>query len=210
MNPDAPNPFIYGSPDGSRRGQRGAGSREGGPRGPVERVAKADFSLAKTVLIDLAITAYFAFIGWAVFVAASDSDAPSPAEAWAILGFTGLMLLGLVIGFGHYVLQYLGLLGVLYARSSGGGWEMGPRWGFVLRHRARLHRREGLTILVEELAPNRRGGRNYGKYRWTLRGASDEVRFRSPVGLSSTVREQITTWAEAHAVPVTLEADPPA
>jgi hypothetical protein len=181
-----------------------------GTKEPIERVAKADFSVEKTVLIGLAITAYVAFIGWAVFFSSSESDAPSPAVAWWILGFTVLMLLCLLIGFGHFVLQYVGLLGVLYARSTGGGWEFGPGWGFILRHRLRVEPHERLTVSVAELTPRERGGRNNGKYRWTLRGASDEVRFRSPVGLPTTVRKQVTEWAGAHAVAISLEAEPSA
>jgi hypothetical protein len=190
---DAPNPFTYGSPDGSRRGRRAA-------RAPLERVAKAKFSVAKLVLIDFAITAYLAFIGWAVFGSESESDAPEPPEAWLILGFTVLVLLGLLIGFGHFVLQYVGLLGVLYARSAGPGWEIGPGWGFVLRHRLRLEAGETLVITVDELDGYSQRLRNYGKYLWTLNASAGRVKFRSPVGLSPTVHEQATAWAEAHAV----------
>ena len=210
MTSDAPNPFIYGSPDGSGRGSRATGGGAGAAREPIERVAKADLSVAKLVLIDFAITAYLVFVGWAIFASSSESDAPSPAEAWVVFGFTALMLLGLLIGFGHFVLQYVGLLGVLYARGTGGGWEFGPRWGFILRHRLRVESQERLTVSVAELTPRERGGRNYGKYRWTLRGASDEVRFRSPVGLSTTVRRQVTEWAGTHAVAISLEAEPSA
>jgi hypothetical protein len=210
VSSDAPNPFIFGSPDGSGRGRRGIGGGAGEAKGPVERVAKADFSVAKLVLIDLAITAYFGFIAWALFASSSESDAPSPAEAWFVLGFTVLMLLGLLIAFGHFVLQYLGLLGVLYARSAGGGWEFGPRWGFILRHRLRVGPQERVAIAVAELPPRERGGRNYGKFRWTLRGASDEVRFRSPVGLTTTVRDQIAAWAGAHSVSLAPETEPSA
>jgi hypothetical protein len=207
---DAPNPFVYGSPDGSRRGRRAAGAGASGVKQPLERVAKADVSVVKLFLIDLAITAYAGFIAWAIVASGSGADSTTPAEAWAIVGFTVLALVGMLVGFGHFLLQYVGLLGVLYARGAGGGWEFGPRWGFVLRHRARLDRGDGLTVVVSELPPSRRGGRNYGKYRWTLQSSSDEVSFRSPVGLSETVRKQVTAWAEAHAVSVTLEADPPA
>ncbi len=212
MTSDAPNPFIYGSPDGSWRSRRAARVGARGARAPLERVAKADLAPVRLALIDLAITGYFGFLAWAIFASGSGADPTTPAEAWAIVGFTVLVLVGLLVGFGHFLLQYVGLLGVLYARSEGegGGWEMGPRWGFILRHRARLGRGEGLTVAVSELPPSRRGGRNYGKYRWTVQSSSDEVAFRSPVGLSATVRKQITAWAEAHAVSVTLEADPPA
>jgi len=187
-----------------------AGAGASGAKQPLERVAKADLAPVRLALIDLAITGYFGFLVWAIFASGSGADPTTPAEAWAIAGFTVLVLVGLLVGFGHFLLQYVGLLGVLYARSAGGGWEIGPRWGFVLRHRARLDRGEGLTVVVDELPPSRRGGRNYGKYRWTVRSSSDEVSFRTPVGLSTIVREQITAWAEAHAVSVTFEADPPA
>ncbi len=203
MTSDAPNPFVYGSPDGSRRGRRReARLAAGPPKASIERVAKAHFSPVKFALIDVAITAYFALLVWAIVAPSSTGDARTPVEAWAIVGFTAVALVGVLVGFGHFLLQYVGLLGVLYARSAEGGFEIGPRWGFVLRHRARLDHGEGLTVVVDELAPSRRGGRNYGKYRWTVQSSSDEVVFRSPVGLSPTVREQITAWAEAHAVSV--------
>jgi len=173
-----------------------------GTKQPLERMAKADVSVVKLALIDLAITAYVVVIVWAIVAGSSEPNEPTPAEAWAIVGFTALALVGLIVGLGHFLLQYVGLLGVLYARSASNGWEIGPRWGFVLRHRVHLDRGEGLTIVVDELPPNRRGGRNYGKYRWTIQGSSDEVSFRSPVGLSATVHEQITSWAEAHDVPI--------
>jgi hypothetical protein len=210
VSSEAPNPFVFGSPDGGRRGRRGAPDAWAGPSGPIERVAKADFSLARFIAIDLAITAYLAFIAWAMLAASSEQDAPPPAEAWAVLGFVVLTLAGLMVGFGHFVLQYVGLLGVLYARGVGQGWEFGPRWGFIFRHRIRLESGEGLTIVVHELAEKERGGRNYGKFRWTLTAAGREVRFRTPVGPTATVRRQITAWAEAHALSMTLEADPPA
>ncbi len=156
-----------------------------GARSGVEMVARAPISFAKIFLIDGAIVAYLGFVTFAIVAGSSQGDAPSPAEAWAIIGFTALVLLGLLVGFGHFLLQYEGLLGALYAREATPGWEFGPRWGFVLRHRLHVDAGETLTIVVDELPPARRGGKNYGKYRWTLSGSSGDLRFRSPVGLSA-------------------------
>lgn len=173
----------------------------------LERVAGAPLSTGRGFAVLAGVGAYVAFNFGIVVAAASDSPDFATTEMWIVIGVLGLEFVVLAAIFGHFVAQWVGALGVLYARESGAGWELGPAWGFVFRRRLAIDPGARVAVSVRKLTARERNGRNYANYRWDLRAGDAALTFRSTVGLSDAIRDDIAQWGQRRFLRIDV-ADP--